>query len=167
MTWTLANNSDRENIIALMEDLDDTINPPFSSFPNGIAGSVDLTYQFGRIFISESDDQIVGVSGYLKGMPKFKDGILTAEPESIAYVYYTVIRPAYRGKLMYDLLPVVGNQVILDGMDSIKFKAHKHEKILNRFYRQLSEKSEEKINSQDVPCLQYTASAQTWAKRIN
>jgi len=43
MTWTLANNSDRENIIALMEDLDDTINPPFSSFPIGIAGSVDLT----------------------------------------------------------------------------------------------------------------------------
>lgn len=165
MTWTLAKKTDRDGVIALMEDLDDTINPPFSSVPGGIAASVDSTYQFGRIFISESDDQLVGAAGYLKGLPKYEDGILTTGSESIAYIYYTFIRPAYRGKLMYDLLPVLGKQVILDGLKGIKFRAGKNEKVLNRFYRQLSEGSEEKLNLLSVPCLEYTASAQSWAKR--
>ena len=158
MSWQVASKLDKEKILEFFQRMDSQVNPPFSKLPHGLEGTIDLLYTNGKNLIAKVDQEVVGLLGYFKGIPRLtesKDFIF--DSKNIAYVYAFVVNPDNRGRLTFDAVSFLGNETLKDKCNEIRFKAYKENNdLINRFYSRFANILSEEINTQGKICNLYS-----------
>ncbi len=167
--WRIGTEEDLEKAQAFFYSVRNEITPPFSSYPHGIQGTIELLLAEGRLLLGIKDKKIVGLLGYFHGIPKLNSGGGFDYSETkTAYIYCFVIAPEHRGPFSFTLLPVLGKNIIADGHVEARFKAFKeNNKLINRLYRQYGRLVCEEANMQGIMSNVYSGDPFSWVTKFN
>lgn len=158
MSWQVASKSDKEKTLEFFQKMDSQVNPPFSKLPHGLEGTIDSLYSNGKNLIAKVDQEVVGLLGYFKGIPRLTEtNDFVFDSKNIAYVYAFVVNPNNRGRLTFDAIPILGTETLKDNCNEIQFKAYKEDnELINRFYSRFANVISEEINTQGKICNVYS-----------
>lgn len=192
-TWKIAAAADLEPTLAFFETVKDMTDPPFTTYPHGLKGTLEILLAEGRLLVAEieqndADDhidadaqaeiagpaaasstgRIVGLLGYFHGTPRLRsDGGFNFEDPEVAYVYCFVVGPAWRNPWSYLAVPFLAKCLLADGHTEARFRTYRdNNDLVNRLYRKHGYFIREETNLQGAKSNLYGADVRTWADRF-
>jgi ribosomal protein S18 acetylase RimI-like enzyme len=152
----------RAEVEAFLEAMDREHDPPISSMPGGIAGTVSLCLERGGMFAWE-DEAIRAFCGYTLGEPS-----ADFSNKDIAYVYFIVIAPEYRRRVdvVGSCFRAFARYLPPLGAVELRFKVVLENAYALRLYQKFALPLRDELNAQGVPSRLFTARLEDIAERF-
>ncbi len=174
--WKIAVKSDLEPALAFFETVKDLTDPPFTTYPHGLRGTLELLLAEGRLLVADAAEdalpeprpRIVGLLGYFHGTPRLgEDGGFRYEGPHIGYVYCFVVDPEWRNPYSYLAVPFLAQCLLADGHEEARFRTYRdNNDLINRLYRKHGRFIREETNLQGAKSNLYGADVRTWVERF-
>lgn len=168
-TWKIATDDDLEPTLAFFETVKDMTDPPFTTYPHGLRGTLEMLLAEGKLLVAEVDRrQIVGLLGYFHGTPRLQgDGSFLYEQPEIAYIYCFVVGTAWRNPYSYLAVPFLAQCLAADGHAEARFRTYRdNNDLINRLYRKHGYFIREETNLQGAKSNLYGANVRAWTERF-
>lgn len=170
--WKIATGEDLEATYRFFYEFRDATNPPFSTYPHGIRGTLEVLLSDGKLLIAEDETDgetnVVGLLGYFHGTPHLEsDGSFTYRDREIGYVYCFVIAPEHRHPYSYQAVPFLAKCLLEDGHEEARFRTYRdNNDLINKLYRKHGTFVREETNIQGAKANLYSANVRNWMERF-
>ena len=116
---------DKDAVIKYIKEKEHLLTVPVSEdkrmFPDGIEGAVKLWDKNGKIAVARANNQVIGICGYTKGIPIYKDGKYSLDHKDFSHIGLMLINGKYQRKLMRAAFSRVFTQMYIDGTPFLSF----------------------------------------------
>lgn len=170
--WKIAENADLDRAFEFFETVKDMTDPPFSTYPHGLKGTLERLLADGRLLLAdapgERGPQVVGLLGYFHGTPRLReDGLFDYVDPEVGYVYFFVVAREWRNPYSYHAVPFLASCLLADGHEEARFRTYRdNNDLINKLYRKHGYFIREETNIQGAKANLYGAKVRLWVERF-